>query len=77
LCGVKTRAAILGLNGYAKLHDCPSSFDTKVDSILKWAHKAGKSTGIVTNTRITHATPAAAFAHACKYKSINLTSMIL
>jgi alkaline phosphatase len=54
------------LNGYAKLHDCPSSLDTKVDSILKWAYKAGKSTGIVTNTRITHATPAAAFAHAGK-----------
>lgn len=32
--------------------------------MLKWAHYAGKSTGIVTTTRVTHATPAAAYAHA-------------
>ena len=36
---------------------------SEVDSILQWAHYAGKSTGIVTNTRITHATPSGAYAH--------------
>lgn len=30
---------------------------------MKWAHRAGKSTGIVTTTRITHASPASAYAN--------------
>lgn len=30
---------------------------------MKWAQDAGKRTGIVTTTRITHATPAAIYAH--------------
>lgn len=51
-------------NRRAVYSDCPSSFSNEIDSILKWAHKAGKSTGIVTTTRITHATPAAAYAHS-------------
>ncbi len=63
LCGIKTRAGIIGLNGHAKYKNCNSSLNAKVDSILKWAHKAGKSVGIVTTTRITHASPAGSFAH--------------
>lgn len=63
LCGVKTRAGIIGLNGYAKYNDCPSSLNSKVDSILKWAHKVGKSVGVVTTTRITHASPAGTYAN--------------
>ncbi|XP_017039352.1 alkaline phosphatase 4 [Drosophila ficusphila] len=35
----------------------------RVESIMEWAQKAGKRTGIVTTTRITHATPAATYAH--------------
>ena len=41
-----------------------------MDSILKWAQQAGKSVGIVTNTRVTHATPAAAYAHSGKLLKI-------
>jgi alkaline phosphatase len=29
---------------------------------MKWAHKAGKSVGIVTTTHVTHATPSAGYA---------------
>ena len=36
----------------------------KVDSIFTWAQNAGKKTGIVTNTRLTHATPAAMYSHS-------------
>jgi alkaline phosphatase len=63
LCGVKTGVSIIGLNGLANQSQCISTFTTKADSILKWAHKAGKMVGIVTTTRITHATPAAAYAN--------------
>lgn len=54
-----------GVNGHVKMSDCKASNDKKnhVYSILRWAQLAGKSTGIVTNTRITHATPASAYAH--------------
>ncbi|XP_060647573.1 alkaline phosphatase 4 [Drosophila nasuta] len=34
----------------------------RLDSIMDWAQSEGKRTGIVTTTRITHATPAATFA---------------
>ena len=63
LCGVKTGVSIIGLNGLANQSQCISTFTTKADSILKWAHKAGKMVGIVTTTRVTHATPAAAYAN--------------
>lgn len=35
-----------------------------VDSIIKYAHDAGYHTGVITKVGITHATPAAFFAHA-------------
>jgi len=41
---------VIGLDGRAS--DCPSSKNAEVESILNWAHFAGKSTGIVTTTRV-------------------------
>lgn len=48
------------MSAHVPLRNCLAEFDEKnhVDSIFKFAQDAGKSTGIVTNTRITHATPA-------------------
>ncbi|RNA41849.1 alkaline tissue-nonspecific isozyme [Brachionus plicatilis] len=62
LTGVKTRFGAIGVDGRA--HDCPTSLKSKTESILKWAHFAGKSTGIITTTRITHASPAATYANS-------------
>jgi alkaline phosphatase len=62
--GVKTRNDILGLNADAVLKDCAGSKDKEVTTIFEMAETAGKSTGAVTTTRITHATPAAAYAHS-------------
>ena len=50
--GVKTRIGSIGVDGRAI--DCPTTLTSKVDSLLDWAHKAGKAVGIVTTTRITH-----------------------
>lgn len=65
LCGVKTNFYMLGVNANVQLDDsnCQNIQQNKVSSIIQQAQEAGKSTGIVTNTRITHATPAAAYAH--------------
>ncbi|RNA02319.1 alkaline tissue-nonspecific isozyme [Brachionus plicatilis] len=59
--GVKTRIRAIGVDGNAI--DCKTIEKSKLESILDWAHYAGKSVGIVTTTRITHASPAALYAH--------------
>uniref|UniRef100_A0A336MGT8 Alkaline phosphatase n=1 Tax=Culicoides sonorensis TaxID=179676 RepID=A0A336MGT8_CULSO len=59
-CGVKTKYKVLGLDSTANK---TSMTQGQVHSIMKWAQDAGKRTGVVTTTRITHATPAALYAH--------------
>uniref|UniRef100_A0A0B7AHZ4 alkaline phosphatase n=2 Tax=Arion vulgaris TaxID=1028688 RepID=A0A0B7AHZ4_9EUPU len=63
--GVKVNMGTLGVTGDVPyLPDC-SQFreDRKLKSILDSALEEGKSVGIVTTTRITHATPGATYAH--------------
>jgi alkaline phosphatase len=62
--GVKTRNDIIGLNSDAKLKDCEGSKGKEVTTIFEMAEAAGKATGVVTTARITHATPAATYAHS-------------
>ncbi|NWW82414.1 PPBI1 phosphatase, partial [Climacteris rufus] len=64
LCGVKANAKTLGLSGAAVYGKCRTSFGNEVDSVLHRARLAGKSVGIVTTTRVQHASPAAAYAHS-------------
>ncbi|XP_012683429.2 alkaline phosphatase, tissue-nonspecific isozyme [Clupea harengus] len=63
LCGVKANEGTLGLSAAAVRSQCNTTQGNEVTSILKWAKDAGKSVGIVTTTRINHATPSAAYAH--------------
>jgi len=65
LAGVKTNIGVIGMNQNVGRLDCDSAVDenTFVKSILHYAQDAGKSTGIIATPRITHATPAAAYAH--------------
>ncbi|KAI5697994.1 hypothetical protein M8J75_000283 [Diaphorina citri] len=64
--GVKGSIGTLGLNGRVLYRDCKGSKDntTHTESIIHWAIKAGKSTGVVTTTRITHASPAGTYSHS-------------
>ena len=66
LTGVKANYATLGVNPKVRRNDCQASLDeqNRVSSIMSWAQKAGKSTGIVTTTRITHASPAGTYSHS-------------
>ncbi|XP_002730835.1 alkaline phosphatase-like [Saccoglossus kowalevskii] len=66
LCGVKTKAGVVGVHDGAVRKDCKSGLRSPVVSVLQLAHEAGKSTGIVTTTRVTHATPACAYAHSAE-----------
>lgn len=63
LAGVKTNNRLLGLNANVLSRQCVVNEADHVDSIIAWAQNSKKATGIVTTTRITHATPGGAYAH--------------
>ncbi|CAH1406608.1 unnamed protein product [Nezara viridula] len=64
--GVKTNIHTLGVHSTVKKADCDSSIlkENHVVTLATLAQDAGKATGIVTTTRVTHATPAAMYAHS-------------
>lgn len=65
LGGVKANYGTMGLTASVPRGNCNMSTDPRhhVDTVLSWAQAAGKATGIVTTTRITHASPAGHYAH--------------
>ena len=63
MTGEKTNAGLLGINHDAIRGDCASASGNHLPSMLELAESAGKSTGVVTTTRLSHATPASAYAH--------------
>jgi alkaline phosphatase len=80
MSGVKMDNDVIGMSADTKAVDatnkpfvaangvdstCVAGNGTPVTSILELAKAAGRSTGSVTTTRITHATPAATYAHIC------------
>jgi hypothetical protein len=64
LCGVKANYGTLGVTHKVQRGDCDASLESaqRVESILKWFQEDGRSTGIVTTARLTHATPGAGYA---------------
>uniref|UniRef100_A0A8D0DZ35 Alkaline phosphatase n=1 Tax=Salvator merianae TaxID=96440 RepID=A0A8D0DZ35_SALMN len=63
LCGVKGNYQTIGLSAAARHGQCNTTVGNEVDSVLKRAWKAGKSVGVVTTTRVQHASPAGNYAH--------------
>ncbi|KAK3599101.1 hypothetical protein CHS0354_016358 [Potamilus streckersoni] len=66
LCGVKGNYATLGVDPTVPRSDCIAQKGREVTSILDWSKTVGKSVGIVTTSRITHASPAALYAHTAE-----------
>nr|XP_042910286.1 alkaline phosphatase [Parasteatoda tepidariorum] len=64
LCGVKTIYEGVAVTDKVKHSDCSSVPGTEVRCIGEWAMAEGKSVGLVTNMRVTHATPAPLYAHS-------------
>lgn len=64
--GVKTRMGLLGIGPSVRRTDCAGSRGDELITLLELAGLAGLSTGVVTTTRITHATPAATFARSAE-----------
>ncbi|XP_061574775.1 alkaline phosphatase, tissue-nonspecific isozyme [Cololabis saira] len=68
LCGVKANLNTIAVSAAARNGVCRTQKGNEVTSILKWAKDAGKSVGIVTTTRVQHATPASTYAHSASRK---------
>ncbi|MEJ2795387.1 alkaline phosphatase [Iodobacter sp. LRB] len=62
-----TKASDAAGNAYLSGADsrCPADNGKPVRTLLEIAKAAGLATGVVTTTRVTHATPAASYAHIC------------
>lgn len=64
--GVKTRAGVISIGPKADRRSCEGALDHPLTTLGELAEQKGKATGIVTTARITHATPAAVYAHSAE-----------
>ncbi|HWM26970.1 MAG TPA: alkaline phosphatase [Woeseiaceae bacterium] len=62
--GQKTRAGVISVGPEARRRNCAEARRYPLTTILEIAKSRGKRVGIVTTARITHATPAALYAHS-------------
>lgn len=62
MAGIKTKAGIIGVNENVVRGDCATLPGNTVTSMNEIMTGMGKETGIVSTARITHATPASAYA---------------
>ncbi|MED5618640.1 alkaline phosphatase [Ideonella sp. BN130291] len=65
MTGYKTREGMLGVDHLTPRNDCDAANVAahSVETMLELAAEHGKATGVVTTARLTHATPAGAYAH--------------
>jgi len=61
--GIKTDAGVLSVNQSVSRGDCSTQSGNQVMTFLERAEMRGLATGVVTTSRLTHATPAANYAH--------------
>lgn len=64
LTGAKTRIGLISIGPEVLRGNCGAALAHPLTTAFELAESAGLATGIVTSTRLTHATPAAAYAHA-------------
>lgn len=63
LSGVKINYGMVNIAASVDRYTCQYDRNASdFEGLLRWAQDAGKSTGIITTTKITHATPAGAYA---------------
>lgn len=73
--GVKTRAGVVSVAPESPRGDCAKALGAPLATLWELAASSGLDAGIVTTTRVTHATPAAAFTHAPDRNWENDTSL--
>ncbi|ASP39019.1 alkaline phosphatase [Bacterioplanes sanyensis] len=68
MTGVKTRAGAIAIGPEQLRGVCQGSEQHHLTTLLQWAQQQGYATGVVTNARLTHATPASTYAHSPERK---------
>jgi alkaline phosphatase len=63
ITGAKTRMGMLSVGQSAKRGECAAGLAAPLATAIEIAAASGLGTGIVTTTRLTHATPAATYGH--------------
>ncbi len=66
MSGVKTDAGVIGVDEDIIRGDCTTVAGNELTTALELAEIAGKSTGVISTARITHATPAATYAKSAE-----------
>ena len=64
ITGLKTDEGVISINQSVVYNDYKTVKGNEAISLRTLAEQAGKSTGVVTTARLTHATPAACYAHS-------------
>ncbi len=64
MSGLKTKAGVIGVSDSALRGDARSAIGASVFNLVEVSELIGKSTGVISTARITHATPAACYAHS-------------
>jgi alkaline phosphatase len=72
---VKTRYGVISVGPQAPRYDCDAGRAAPMLTLWELAAASGMATGIVTTTKVTHATPAATFAHVADRNWENDTIM--
>ncbi|MGE0409323.1 MAG: alkaline phosphatase [Amphiplicatus sp.] len=62
--GVKTKAGVISITDAAGRGDCAASLRAAAATLGELSERAGLATGVVSTARLTHATPAAVYAHS-------------
>jgi alkaline phosphatase len=63
MTGVKTNEGTFGENSNVVHADYKTVAGNETKTLLEYAGESGRSTGVITTTRVTHATPGACYAH--------------
>ncbi|RZS86564.1 alkaline phosphatase [Pigmentiphaga kullae] len=90
MTGVKMNNEVISMSADTKATDasgkpyhtnfdatCPSGNGTPVETLLEMMKGKGYGTGVVTSTRVTHATPATTYAHVCHRDAENTIAAAL
>lgn len=64
LTGQKTRAGVISIGPEARRRNCEEALAHPLTTVAEIAHARELGVGVVTTTRITHATPASLYAHS-------------
>lgn len=62
--GVKTRAGVINIAPQVRREDCAQALEHTLPTLGLQARARGMAVGVVTTTRVTHATPATIYAHS-------------